>query len=149
MIILERPNFPPYVCIQCGTGGGEHRKWFVSLNLPLDNYFNPVNEGNVFYCNECWDSLVRDVSKDVQLFLLGHEAYVGVPPTFENESQLLVGPVGNSTEDFNGPGTDNQFLQDSSGTTDDIDPSSVGSDSEPSDNPAVSEFLEHFGNTTQ
>lgn len=180
MIILDRPNFPPYICIACGTGGGPHRKWFLSLNLPLDNYFNPVNEGNVFYCNECWSNLVAEVSRDVQTFVIGHEAYIGVPATFDNQDDLIVGEVTSQTAfeepvtlkpvepvgilqwlnvddqgnplspegaESDGPGTSDQSVSTSSGTATDSNTSTVGSDPQPSDNPAVNEFLEHFGST--
>jgi hypothetical protein len=65
-IVLLKPNYPPYVCIVCGLGSSKSRKWFVDLQLAIDNYFNPVNDGAVYMCNECWDGLVREV---------GHKAY--------------------------------------------------------------------------
>lgn len=89
MIILEKPNFPPYVCITCGVGTG--RKWFVQLDYPLDNYFNPVNEGQIFQCNECWEALATKVAKDVQVFMLGQEPWNEgeyVQPTYDNVTEL-------------------------------------------------------------
>jgi hypothetical protein len=90
MLILDRPNFPPYVCITCGVGTG--RKWFVSLDFPLDNYFNPVNDGIIFQCNECWESLATTVAKQAQLYLIGTEPWVNegfVEPTYDNETEVV------------------------------------------------------------
>jgi hypothetical protein len=161
MIILEKPNFPPYVCIICNMSTG--KKWFVSMDINLEQYFNPLNDGRVFYCNECWDNMVTDTTRAVQTFLIGHEAYVGEEPTFDNPAELIIGKVGESTAgpvgstevlfpelgDESGPGSSSTSVQDVSGPDADINSSSVGSDPQPSDNPAVSEFLEHFGTGNQ
>lgn len=88
-IILDKPNFPPYVCVQCGMS--QDRKWFVSLALPLDHYFNPVNEGNIFFCNSCWESLATSVAKEAQRFLIGQDPWEGVKPTYENKTNLVEG----------------------------------------------------------
>lgn len=159
MIILEKPNFPPYVCIVCSMSTG--KKWFVSMDLELEQYFNPLNDGRIFYCNECWDNMVSDTTHAVSTFLIGHEAYVGEEPTFDNTAELIIGKVGEngpvgSTEglfpelgDDSGPGSSSTVVQDSSGTDDNSNPSPVGSDPQSSDNPAVNEFLEHFGTGTK
>jgi hypothetical protein len=97
MIILDKPNFPPYVCLTCGVGTG--RKWFVDLALPLDNYFNPVNDGAVWYCNECWEGLTQAVAREAQIFVLGQEPWQGEAPTYESEQELVLTTVG-----INGPG---------------------------------------------
>ena len=159
MIVLERPNFPPYVCIICSMSVG--KKWFVSLDINLDHYFNPLNDGRIFYCNECWDNLITDVTKSVNTFLIGHEAYVGETPTFENKSELIVGkvspPVGvmeavdtlfPELGEEDGPGSSSEVVPDASGADADSNPSTVGSDPQSSDNPAVAEFLEHFGTSS-
>jgi hypothetical protein len=132
------------------------KKWFVSLDINLDQYFNPLNDGRIFYCNECWDNMVTDVTHSVQTFLIGHEAYVGEEPTFDNPAELIIGKVGQKEEvifpelgEESGPGSSSAGIQDVSGSDADIDSSSVGSDTQPSDNPAVSEFLEHFGTGTK
>lgn len=89
MIILEKPNYPPYVCITCGVG--TNRKWFVSLDYPLDNYFNPVNDGQIFQCNECWEGLATEVAKAVQVFMIGQQPWEEgeyVKPTYDNVTEL-------------------------------------------------------------
>src|SRR5688572_31117866 len=67
MLILERPNFHPHVCIQCGVGD-DRRVWYVDLQLAIDNHFNPLYNGAIYFCNECWDDMVRVVSRDIQGF---------------------------------------------------------------------------------
>jgi len=90
VIILERPNFPPYICITCGMSTG--RKWFVQIDYPLDTYFNPVNEGQIFHCNECWESLATDVANAAQVFMLGQKPWEDanyVKPSYDNVVQLV------------------------------------------------------------
>lgn len=147
VIILERPNYPPYVCIVCSHSTG--RRWFVSLDLPLDHYFNPVNDGNVFYCNECWEDLATRVAKDAQTFLLGHEPWFGdeyVKPVYENETELVE-------EVAFGTGTSNSSITEYSITTTgsepepkpndpELEPTTTDAETEP-----VSEFRVFFGGT--
>ena len=145
MIILERPNYPPYVCISCGNS--TNKKWFVSLQLPLDTYFNPVNDGNVFYCNECWESLATVVAKAAQRFLIGKDPWEStdlVVPTYENEAQLL--------EEVNfGSRGDNPGITEHSRTTERSDPAPEPNNTEsvPPDNndetEPVLEFRNFFG----
>ena len=90
VIILERPNFPPYVCLTCGVSTG--RKWFVSLDWPLDTYFNPVNEGIIFQCNECWESLATTVAREAQRYMIGQDPWKEgdyVAPSYDNEKELV------------------------------------------------------------
>src|SRR5215510_9861305 len=146
MIILERPNFPPYVCISCGLGN--NRGWFVSLNLPLDTYFNPVNEGNVFFCNECWENLVVDVSKAVHIFAQNHEPWYGgeyIKPQYENKKELVeeVSFGGTSTSPtIHSPTTVGSEPEPES---DDSEPESPVTDDE---GEPVSEFRVFFGDGT-
>lgn len=92
MIVLTKPNFPPYVCIQCGIGD-ERRKWYVDLQLHIDYYLNPVNDGAIYLCNECWESFVVDISKAAQQIMFEQEPWAGgefVQPTYEDESKIEV-----------------------------------------------------------
>jgi len=125
MLILEKPNFPPYVCITCGTGTG--RKWFVQLDYPLDNYFNPVNEGQVFQCNECWESLATSVAREVQRFMLGQDPWSSdeyVTPTYDNATELK------KEVDF-GARSAHPSVAKHSGTTELSNTEPTGSDKEP------------------
>jgi hypothetical protein len=152
MLILEKPNFPPYVCITCGVGGG--RRWFVSLNdFPLDNYFNPLHDGVIFQCNECWESLATRVAKEAQVYLLGVEPWnTGeyVEPKYENKSALIeetsFGRISDKpTPELSGVSTIH------SGTTEPDNPVPDSSESQPSttdddaDAGPVSEFRVFFG----
>lgn len=148
MIILEKPNFPPYICISCGMGSG--RKWFVSLNLPLDNFFNPVNEGNIFYCNDCWESLATSVAKSAQKFLIGHEPWTNddyVQPEYEDKNELV------EEVEF-GTGSVNTSITIHSGATAPSEPESKpnNTESEPTvtdgESEPVSEFRVFFGDDT-
>lgn len=60
--LYEKPPFPPYVCVYCGVGELP-RKWFIDIGLSLDHYFNPVNDGTPFICDECWNNLRVQVER--------------------------------------------------------------------------------------
>lgn len=153
MIILEKPNFPPNVCLTCGVGYG--RKWFVSLDFPLDNYFNPVVEGKIFQCNECWESLATEVAKEAQKFLIGQAPWEEgdyIQPTYDNEEELLK-VVNFSGEQPREPRTDSHpsgYNQ----PTELSNPEPTRSDSEPDttdndeDDDTVREFRVFFGDDT-
>lgn len=57
-----QPPFYPKVCIRCGCGTGQ-REFFVDLGLNLTGYFNPMHEGDIYYCNECVRNLVVDIDR--------------------------------------------------------------------------------------
>lgn len=148
MLILEKPNYPPYVCITCGVGTG--RKWFVSLDLRLDNYFNPMHDGIVFQCNECWESLATEVAKKAQLYLIGMEPWDSreyVEPAYEDKSELLKevnfngtlsrAAIADTTEHNRSPEPSNP--EPSSGDTT-VDNDELDGETEP-----LSEFREFFG----
>ena len=89
-LVLQKPNYPPYVCIVCGVG--ERRKWFVDLQLPINHYFNPLSGGAVYLCSECWDSIAVETTKQAQVLLIGTEAWTGegyVEPTYDNQDELI------------------------------------------------------------
>lgn len=86
--IMEKPTFHPYVCISCGLGGPP-REWFVDIGIDLDAYFNPVLNGTVYFCNECWNSVHVNVSRQMQQWQKEHEAWSGidsVEPTYRWEN---------------------------------------------------------------
>jgi hypothetical protein len=145
VIILEKPNFPPYVCIVCWVGD-DRRRWYIDTQFALDHYFNPVNDGAVYVCNECWDSLVREVASQLQKMTFSEPSYEGIPATYNNQSPLLtevtVGtrpePTGDDERTVsdspdegsnNSPATDDQLVEslsfDSDNSTDDDEDSDV------------------------
>lgn len=67
MYVTERPNFHPHVCIICGVGD-DRRAWYVDLQLAIDNHFNPLYNGAIYFCDVCWDDTVKSVSREVQKF---------------------------------------------------------------------------------
>lgn len=85
MFVAERPNFHPHVCIICGVGD-DRREWYVDLQLAIDNHFNPLYNGAIYFCNECWDATVRDVSRAVQAFTPAKQVN---PHSYENSDELL------------------------------------------------------------
>lgn|SRR5215510_1398850 len=148
MLILEKPNFPPYVCITCGTGTG--RKWFVSLDFPLDNYFNPLHDGIVFQCNECWESLATQVAKLAQTYLLGQEPWDSreyVEPQYENKAELVkevnFGPGQTSGSTDNDSGSPEPSNPESNTSEQPTDDATDDAESEP-----LSEFRGFFGEPT-
>lgn len=59
--LVEVPPFPPYVCIRCGLGNGDNdRLYFIDLGIDLHMHFNPLVDGNIYYCNECFGNLIRE-----------------------------------------------------------------------------------------
>lgn len=140
VIILDKPNYPPYVCIRCGVGNG--RDWYLLLDLPIDNYFNPVNNGQIFLCNECWLAAVQEASRIIQIFLVGHEAYKGVEPTYENEDQLVLGL-------YDGPGVPDSSVPELSDTTTEPNTTTTESDTDPESTDQLSTFTEFFTPTPE
>ncbi len=148
-LVMGKPIFPPYVCIVCGMQN--ERKWFVDLQLQLDNHFNPVLHGAVYMCNMCFDSMVTDTMNQVQKF--EGAAYDGIKPTYSNESELLEeASIGETYGDTGG--TDERTVRDSS--TAGVDPQpSISFESNPAtepespddsdDDPNLSDFRVHFG----
>lgn len=57
-----QPPFFPKVCIRCGCGTGQ-REFFVDLGINLTGYFNPMNEGDIYYCDQCVRNLVVDINR--------------------------------------------------------------------------------------
>ena len=89
--VMAKPTFNPYVCVNCGVGGPP-RLWFIEFGINLDLYFNPVNEGNVYYCNECWEDLARQVAKNIQIFLHDTMPWTGngfIRPTYQKKEELI------------------------------------------------------------
>lgn len=58
------PHYHPYVCIRCGCGAGQ-RTYFIDLGLNLSGYFNPMNEGSIYYCDQCASNLIGDINREV------------------------------------------------------------------------------------
>jgi hypothetical protein len=140
--VLDKPNFPPYVCVMCGAGNG--RAWYADLGIPLDNYFNPVNNGAVYICNECWDGMALEVAKQSQVLVLGHQPWEGrVEPTYDDDEELETLTIKE--------GNDRSDVPDSSTAGDDpVDaganqaPESDDDDSEPDDSDPESESVREF-----
>jgi hypothetical protein len=89
-IVLLKPNYPPYVCIVCGLGSSKDRKWFVDLQLAIDNYFNPVNDGAVYLCNQCWDGLNREVGHKAFTLMREEEPWeANLEITYAAEGELI------------------------------------------------------------
>jgi len=156
VIILSKPNFPPYVCISCGVADG--RQWFVSLDLALDHYFNPLHAGAVFFCNLCWEDVATKVAKEAQIFMAGQEPWaVGeyVEPSYDNSKDVVkevsFGPKSGSSDPVL---TNPDFIPPiDSGSSEPSNPEPSTSD-QPADNAnldestePVSEFREFFGSS--
>ncbi|MET0785577.1 MAG: hypothetical protein ABWY25_02595 [Paenisporosarcina sp.] len=89
--VLNLPDFYPNVCIRCGIGSPQ-RIYYIDLGLNLDFYFNPKQEGNIYFCNECWESLVTSVSDKIQLHLHDTFPWQGqgyIKPTYDDTEVLI------------------------------------------------------------
>lgn len=71
MRIANNPDYPPHVCIICGLSN--NRRWFVNLDVNLDRYYNPIQEGQLWFCDECWTNLVTDTARHAQAFMEGKD----------------------------------------------------------------------------
>jgi hypothetical protein len=124
----------------CGVGGTV-RKWYVDLNLAIDNYFNPVNDGAVYLCNECWDEAVRAVGNQAQVFMLGQEPWQApVEITYTDEDELLLGEQDYGT----GLPSESPGDIDNSTTGDDQPTETIDSESDTDDNDDKSEPVQQF-----
>lgn len=156
--VMLSPVYPPYCCIVCGVGG-RNRKWFADLNLAIDNYFNPVNDGAIYVCNECWDGMVRAVGHQAQVLMLGQEPWDSrIEITYAEEGELITSaPVGileptqeEIEQEDNGPGISSEGSGELNFTTTGDDPTSTNITSEPDTDTTtttepVREFREFFG----
>jgi len=91
-IVMKKPTYPPYVCIVCGLGD-KPRKWFVDLEFQLDTHFNPVLNGAVYLCNECWVNLVETVGREIERSKLDDNG------TGTDEGRLHIQPNAESYSD--------------------------------------------------
>jgi hypothetical protein len=80
-LVMRDHMFYPGVCVGCGVQN--NRRWYVEIGVDLDFHFNPMNEGNIIFCNECWNSLVKSVNKYVKAFVLANKGTLGT--TVEDE----------------------------------------------------------------
>ena len=72
--LYQKPPFPPYVCISCGVGEPP-RKWFIDIGLSLDYHFNPVNDGTIFFCDECWNNVRVQTERCINNWVYENEAW--------------------------------------------------------------------------
>jgi hypothetical protein len=96
--IYEKPPFPPHVCVCCGVGQAP-RKWFVDLGITLDYYFNPVNDGAIYLCDECWENLRVQVERQITSYNFNNAEWDSperLPATYSWKDKEQVAPVGNN-----------------------------------------------------
>lgn len=147
--LYEKPPFPPYVCVYCGVGDSP-RKWFIDPGLSLDYYFNPVNDGTPFICNECWENLRVQVDRQITNYNFdksGWDSPDRVAASYDWKEKLSD-VRGQLTTDTGGDA--DEFINVSSGvdsepTGDDQDAESDDSESEPEDSSAKLAFNAIFG----
>lgn len=80
-VVMEKPIFIPYVCIQCGVGDGR-REWYVDLGFSIDHFLD-TDSVAVYLCNECYVSMTMDVGRLISQFRKEHEKWQGAEPTYE------------------------------------------------------------------
>lgn len=61
--IVDKPPAFPYICIGCGIGDKDKRKFYVDLGFDIADPFNPVYEGVVYLCNECMEGTLTEYYK--------------------------------------------------------------------------------------
>jgi len=98
-LISRNPIFYPGVCVACGVQS--NRRWYVDIGVELDYHFNPMNEGNILFCNECWNALVKSVNRGVKTFVESNKGTLKVN-TPEKENDGTTGsnptPIGDDSE---------------------------------------------------
>lgn len=71
------PQFYPDVCIVCGLGNGGGRKYFIDLGFEINQIFQPLREGSVYLCNECWAGKMEEIQRLVNAWDMEHKPYQG------------------------------------------------------------------------
>ena len=149
--VLEKIPFAPGVCVNCGVGDSS-RVWYADMGFALDQLYNPQFDGNVYVCNECWNSIAREINKQAQLFIYHVEPWQGdefVPPTYEDTTEL---------EFLNGTGREQYSIPDDTEPATESDPEPIAVDSstnggnpepevsnpEPGPSPSVNESVDDF-----
>ena len=69
------PVFHPFKCIRCKIAAGPIREYFIDLGLDISGEFNPMYDGNIYYCNKCAKNLVVDLIKIIQQWDLDHSPW--------------------------------------------------------------------------
>lgn len=107
--LQQQPVFYPNVCVRCGCGTGQ-REYFIDLGLDLSKLFDPLHEGNVYYCNECAKNLVTDLNRIIAKWDAEHSPW---------ESELRVSSTYSWSDGGSGPITVNADTNDSDAESND------------------------------
>lgn len=95
--ISDAPAFHPHVCARCKIGtGGEGRKFFLDLGLDLSGLYNPMHDGNIYYCNLCVMNLITDITREVAKWEFDHAPWQGddkAVPTYDWETKVDAGSI--------------------------------------------------------
>jgi hypothetical protein len=103
------PHYHPFACIRCGLGNGQ-REYFIDLGLNLSGYFNPMNEGSIYYCNECVSNLIGDINREVAKWHHDHSPWDSpdrVEASYSWQEQIDVSGIEQEIESRGTPVTSN------------------------------------------
>jgi len=68
---INKPTIHPFVCIQCGS---QQKDYFIDTGLDVpDEHFKPLWEGIIYFCCECANNLVNDITRAIARWEAEHE----------------------------------------------------------------------------
>lgn len=152
--LWETPHYFPNVCIRCGCGTGQ-REYFIDLGISLVGYFNPMQEGNIYYCDQCVPGLITDINREISKWNKEHSPWDSsdreeATYTWQEELEIeLTGDFGTGSTDSEGDDPDSEG--DSPATeqhdSDSTEPLTVPSSTVPAsdEQPERSSLDIHFG----
>lgn len=137
--LVQTPQFHPHTCVRCGCGTGE-REFFIDLGLDLAGVFNPLYDGNVYYCNLCARNLVSDIHRAVGKWDADHAPWDSedrVNNTYDWESSISIAPPVEAQDD--GIREDGDGVTSSSADAESNDRTTESSESDAAESITVSE----------
>lgn len=104
--LMPRPVFPPYVCAQCGVGGGDSREWFIDIGVDNNMALDLRDQGAIYFCNICALNFITDVNRLNTAWLHEHRPFDGdnyTPPSFAWQENIDLSTIEKELNDGRGP----------------------------------------------
>lgn len=111
--LSEAPAFHPFVCIRCKIGTTS-RRYFIDLGIDISGEFNPMYDGNIYYCDECSQNLIVDMLRVIQEWDIAHAPWQGDDKselTYNWESALDERGIESPSGSSEGTDTDDLIIE--------------------------------------
>ena len=72
VFIHDRPHLFPNICVVCGLSGPP-RLYFVDLGLQIPAQFQVIQDGALYFCNECYKNKTEEADRVIQAWEVDHD----------------------------------------------------------------------------